>query len=165
MDASDKSASASADDAFSHGMLVVSNSRSATSAASSSAAASVLMRASGAVSPFGHVTKHLLLHSNVEFVSGYVAACTSITLLFPVNKLIFRQILDDISFRDALRQLRSEGLHNVYRGMLPPLLQKSTSYSVMFGIVIIHLNRKLIDFIDVMLISLFKVRKTSTICA
>jgi hypothetical protein len=85
------------------------------------------------VSPFTNVTRHAMLHSSIEFVSGYVAACTSITLLFPVNKLIFRQILDDVSFRDAFRQLRSEGLHNVYRGMLPPLLQKSTSYSIMFG--------------------------------
>ena len=71
--------------------------------------------------------------STPEFISGYVAACTSITLLFPLNKLIFRQILEGISFTHAVYQLRQEGFMNVYRGLLPPLIQKSTSYSIMFG--------------------------------
>lgn len=68
-----------------------------------------------------------------EFIGGYIAACTSITILFPLNKIIFRQILDGISFRQAIVQIKSDGLSNFYRGLLPPLLQKSASYSIMFG--------------------------------
>lgn len=74
-----------------------------------------------------------MVHSYSEFFAGYCAACTSITLLFPLNKLIFRQMLGSISFKEAFLQIRSEGLGNFYRGLLPPLLQKSTSYSIMFG--------------------------------
>lgn len=73
------------------------------------------------------------ISSYSEFVSGYCAACTSITLLFPLNKLIFRQMLGSISFKEAFMQIKSEGIQNFYRGLLPPLLQKSTSYSIMFG--------------------------------
>lgn len=74
-----------------------------------------------------------MVHSYSEFFAGYCAACTSITLLFPLNKLIFRQMLGSISFKEAFAEIRSEGLANFYRGLLPPLLQKSTSYSIMFG--------------------------------
>lgn len=77
--------------------------------------------------------KNLRLSSKSEFLSGYFAACTSITILFPLNKLIFRQILEGISFKDAFKQIKTEGIANVYRGLLPPLLQKSISYSIMFG--------------------------------
>ena len=72
-------------------------------------------------------------NSYSEFFAGYMAACTNITLLFPMNKLIFRQMLYNISFKEAFVQIKSEGLSNFYRGLLPPLLQKSTSYSIMFG--------------------------------
>ncbi|CAF0938166.1 unnamed protein product [Brachionus calyciflorus] len=71
--------------------------------------------------------------SHAEFLSGYFAACASITTLFPLNKLIFRQILDGVSFRDAFLQLKKEGFRHAYRGLLPPLIQKSLSYSIMFG--------------------------------
>lgn len=71
--------------------------------------------------------------SHAEFMSGYLAACTSITLLFPLNKLIFRQILDGVNFKSAFKQLKDEGFQHAYRGLLPPLLQKSVSYSIMFG--------------------------------
>jgi hypothetical protein len=79
-----------------------------------------------------HHTKYKF-NSHREFASGYLAACTSITLLFPLNKLIFRQILEGISFREAFAQLKREGYFTLYRGLLPPLIQKSTSYSIMFG--------------------------------
>lgn len=74
-----------------------------------------------------------VFNSHAEFVSGYIAACTSITILFPLNKLIFRQILHGSSFKDAFLQLHDEGFRRIYRGLLPPLLQKSFSYSIMFG--------------------------------
>ena len=73
------------------------------------------------------------IKSYSEFISGYLAACTSITLLFPLNKIIFRQILHGISLKEACKQIKSDGMGNFYRGLLPPLLQKSTSYSIMFG--------------------------------
>ena len=79
------------------------------------------------------ISKNLRLNSYSEFISGYCAACTSIILLFPLNKLIFRQQLDGIGFKQALVQLKSEGIGHIYRGILPPLLQKSASYSIMFG--------------------------------
>merc|ERR1712127_430589 len=53
--------------------------------------------------------------------------------LFPLNKLIFRQMLGSISFKEAFMEIKYEGIQNFYRGLLPPLLQKSTSYSIMFG--------------------------------
>ena len=79
------------------------------------------------------VIKTLKLNSYAEFISGYCAACTSIILLFPLNKLIFRQQIDAIGFKQAFLQLKSEGFSHIYRGILPPLLQKSASYSIMFG--------------------------------
>lgn len=75
-----------------------------------------------------------VVNSYAEFFSGYCAACTSITLLFPLNKLIFRQMIGHShSIKHAFVQIKSEGIRHLYRGMLPPLLQKSTSYSIMFG--------------------------------
>jgi hypothetical protein len=82
---------------------------------------------------FKLVQNSYVISSSAEFVSGYFAACTSIILLFPLNKLIFRQILEGTSFKDAFTQLRSEGINQIYRGLLPPLLQKSIAYSIMFG--------------------------------
>ncbi len=79
------------------------------------------------------ISKNLRLNSYSEFISGYCAACTSIIILFPLNKLIFRQQLDGIGFKQAFVQLKSEGISHIYRGILPPLLQKSASYSIMFG--------------------------------
>jgi hypothetical protein len=79
------------------------------------------------------ISSNLKISSYAEFMSGYFAACTSIILLFPLNKIIFRQQIDGTSFKEALIQLKSEGISKSYRGMLPPLLQKSASYSIMFG--------------------------------
>jgi hypothetical protein len=76
---------------------------------------------------------YFFFRSTTEFVSGYIAACASITVLYPLNKLIFRQILGGLSSRVAIAQIQKEGFNNLYRGLLPPLLQKSTSYSIMFG--------------------------------
>jgi hypothetical protein len=79
------------------------------------------------------VENSYFFNSKKEFIAGYIAACANIFILYPMNKLIFRQILDGISFKDAIGQMRQEGFRNLYRGLLPPLLQKSTSYSIMFG--------------------------------
>ncbi|MCL4128524.1 UNVERIFIED_CONTAM: hypothetical protein GTU68_001586 [Idotea baltica] len=42
-------------------------------------------------------------------------------------------MLHGISTNHAMRQLRKEGLKNLYRGILPPLGQKTISTSIMFG--------------------------------
>jgi len=68
-----------------------------------------------------------------EYVAGWGSGIINICITFPVNKTMFRQQLHGISALSALRQLRSEGLLSLYRGILPPLLQKSASTAVMFG--------------------------------
>lgn len=70
---------------------------------------------------------------NREFVSGWGAAAINTAVTFPLNKIIFRQQLLGITTSEALSQLRSEGRFTLYRGVLPPLLQKSISVSLMFG--------------------------------
>lgn len=73
------------------------------------------------------------LHSKREFICGSGAAFVNICITFPINKAIFRQQLHGVSSIRALRQLKTDGLRFLYRGLLPPLLQKSVSMSIMFG--------------------------------
>ena len=68
-----------------------------------------------------------------EFVCGWGASVINITCTFPVNKVMFRQQLHGINTVASIKQLKREGLFYLYRGLLPPLLQKSTSMSIMFG--------------------------------
>lgn len=68
-----------------------------------------------------------------EFLCGWGAAFINVSVTFPINKVMFRQMLHGMHTLDALRQLRSEGFHYLYRGILPPLCQKTVSVSVMFG--------------------------------
>ncbi|KAM8910089.1 mitochondrial nicotinamide adenine dinucleotide transporter SLC25A51-like isoform 1-T2 [Spinachia spinachia] len=81
----------------------------------------------GALSPvLGARRKH--------YVCGSVAAFTNIMLTFPLQKLLFRQQLHGVLATEAVRQLQRDGLRNLYRGLLPPLLQKSTTVAIMFGL-------------------------------
>jgi hypothetical protein len=66
-------------------------------------------------------------------VCGWGAASINIMVTFPIYKIMFRQQLYGIGARHAFNQLRKEGLFFLYRGMLPPLLMKTTSMSIMFG--------------------------------
>jgi len=68
-----------------------------------------------------------------EFLAGYLAGSINIMITFPINKTMFRQQLHGISALEAVNQLKREGMISLYRGILPPLLQKSVSYSLMFG--------------------------------
>jgi len=68
-----------------------------------------------------------------EYVAGWGSGIVNICITFPVNKTMFRQQLHGISALSAFRQLRGEGLLTLYRGILPPLLQKSASTALMFG--------------------------------
>ena len=67
------------------------------------------------------------------YVSGWGASMVNITITFPIHKTMFRQMVHGFSMSDALKQLRTEGGLHLYRGILPPLLAKSTSTCLMFG--------------------------------
>lgn len=68
-----------------------------------------------------------------EFLCGLGAAIVNVTTTFPMNKVMFRQQLYGVTTQRALKQLRKEGAFYLYRGLLPPLIQKSLSLSLMFG--------------------------------
>ncbi|XP_042274520.1 solute carrier family 25 member 51b [Thunnus albacares] len=69
-----------------------------------------------------------------HYVCGSIAAFTNIVVTFPIQKVLFRQQLHGVLAREAVRQLQRDGLRNLYRGLLPPLLQKSTTVAIMFGL-------------------------------
>jgi len=79
------------------------------------------------------VTRKLGKPDYHEFLAGYMAGSINIIITFPINKTMFRQQLHGISAVESVRQLHREGMMVLYRGILPPLLQKSCSYSLMFG--------------------------------
>ena len=68
-----------------------------------------------------------------EYVSGWGAAVVNILVTFPINKTMFRQMVHGYSTGEAMQQLKTEGAIYLYRGILPPLMQKSTSSAIMFG--------------------------------
>ncbi|XP_051931951.1 solute carrier family 25 member 51b [Hippocampus zosterae] len=69
-----------------------------------------------------------------HYVCGSIAAFTNIMVTFPIQKVLFRQQLHGVLAVEAVRQLQKDGLRNLYRGLLPPLLQKSTTVAIMFGL-------------------------------
>ncbi len=70
----------------------------------------------------------------VEYLSGGGAAFVNVFATFPINKLIFRQQLLNIRLRVAVKQMKHEGLRSLYRGVLPPLCQRTLTLSMMFGL-------------------------------
>ncbi|XP_051514575.1 solute carrier family 25 member 51b [Myxocyprinus asiaticus] len=69
-----------------------------------------------------------------HYVCGSLAAFTNIIVTFPIQKVLFRQQLHGVRATEAVHQLQREGLRNLYRGLLPPLLQKTTTVAIMFGL-------------------------------
>lgn len=69
-----------------------------------------------------------------EFACGCGSAFVNISVTYPIYKIIFRQMLHGVPIGSALAQLQHEGLGFLYRGMLPPLAQKTISLSIMFGV-------------------------------
>ena len=69
-----------------------------------------------------------------HYFCGSVAAFTNIVVTFPIQKVLFRQQLHGVLATEAVQQLQRDGLRNLYRGLLPPLLQKSTTVAIMFGL-------------------------------
>ncbi|CAG2165127.1 unnamed protein product [Oppiella nova] len=78
-----------------------------------------------------------------EFMCGLMAAMVNINLTFPISKVIFRQMLYGVHIKSAVQQLRLEGLRYLYRGIGPPLMQRSVTISIMFGTFAEY--RKLLD--------------------
>lgn len=68
-----------------------------------------------------------------EFLSGWAAGCVETCILYPKTKLIFRQQLHNFMIIEAFQQLKREGISLLYRGVLPPLIQRTTTRSIMFG--------------------------------
>lgn len=69
-----------------------------------------------------------------EFACGCGAAFVNIGITYPIYKMIFRQMLHGVKITSAFSQLRHEGFMFLYRGMFPPLAQKTISLSIMFGV-------------------------------
>ena len=68
-----------------------------------------------------------------EYLCGAIASLTNVIVTFPINKVMFRQQYTGVRFWKALYQLQKEGAISAFRGVLPPLLQRTTSVSLMFG--------------------------------
>lgn len=68
-----------------------------------------------------------------EFICGWGAAFVNICVTFPVNKVMYRQMVHGVRVIPAMTQLKTEGFINLYKGLLPPLMSKTTSVSLMFG--------------------------------
>jgi len=83
-----------------------------------------------------------------DYVSGWGAAVVNIFVTFPINKTMFRQQVHGVSTINAIKMLKDEGAIYLYRGILPPLLQKSTSTCIMFG-TYSHYNRLMSDFLGI----------------
>jgi len=73
------------------------------------------------------------LHRPDDFLCGFSAAFIETCVTYPIHKTIFRQQVHGIYANQAVRQIASEGPRYLYRGLLPPLLLKTSSRSVMFG--------------------------------
>ena len=79
------------------------------------------------------VTKQHSVHQANEYICGGVASLINVSITFPINKVMFRQQVHGIRFPKAFHQLWREGGLYMFRGLLPPLLQRTTTVSLMFG--------------------------------
>ncbi|RWS31664.1 solute carrier family 25 member 51-like protein [Leptotrombidium deliense] len=68
-----------------------------------------------------------------EYICGFGAAFINICVTFPINKIMFRQMVHGVTVTRAVTELRKEGLMYLYRGLMPPLMQKTATVSIMFG--------------------------------
>ncbi|XP_030621926.1 solute carrier family 25 member 51b [Chanos chanos] len=94
----------------------------------------VLPQQQGKLGKGGLALGAVLGHQGKHYVCGSVAAFTNIIVTFPIQKVLFRQQLHGVRAGEAVRQLQREGIRNLYRGLLPPLLQKTTTIAIMFGL-------------------------------
>lgn len=71
--------------------------------------------------------------SQKEYFCGAAASFVNIVVTFPVYKAMFRQQLQGIRLKYAVKQLKNEGLYYLYRGIGPPLMSRTLTVSLMFG--------------------------------
>ena len=77
------------------------------------------------VSPtFASARRELAGGARGEFLHGFGASTVSILLTFPLAKLASRQTYEGLKPAEAARTMRADGISQLYRGVLPPLLQK-----------------------------------------
>uniref|UniRef100_A0A8C2VJJ4 Solute carrier family 25 member 51 n=1 Tax=Chinchilla lanigera TaxID=34839 RepID=A0A8C2VJJ4_CHILA len=69
-----------------------------------------------------------------HYLYGCCTAFTNIAITFPIQKVLFQQQLYGIKIQDAVLQWRRDGFRNLYRGILPLLMQKTTTLALMFGL-------------------------------
>uniref|UniRef100_A0A2K5NDP8 Solute carrier family 25 member 51 n=1 Tax=Cercocebus atys TaxID=9531 RepID=A0A2K5NDP8_CERAT len=62
-----------------------------------------------------------------HYLCGGCAAFNNVAITFPIQKVLFRQQLYGIKTRDAILQLRRDGFRNLYPGILPLLMQTTTT--------------------------------------
>lgn len=68
-----------------------------------------------------------------DYICGGTASLLNVILTFPVNKIMFRQQIEGIRVHRAVDQLLREGPGTWYRGLVPPLIQRTLTVSLMFG--------------------------------
>jgi hypothetical protein len=73
---------------------------------------------------FASARRELAGGARGEFLHGFGASSVSILLTFPLAKLASRQTYEGLKPLEAARTLRADGIAHLYRGVLPPLLQK-----------------------------------------
>lgn len=71
--------------------------------------------------------------SEKEFICAPLSAILTTVATYPLNKLIYRQILEHSKLTKASASMSREGPFLLFRGVLPPILQKIINSTAMFG--------------------------------
>ncbi|KII68038.1 Solute carrier family 25 member 51 [Thelohanellus kitauei] len=77
--------------------------------------------------------KQLEQDAKSDFKRGAFSACASIFIVYPISKLSIRQSLEGVTANSAFQKLKYEGIVSLYRGIGPPLVQKTAAISMMYG--------------------------------
>lgn len=77
--------------------------------------------------------KMIVVPKPKEFIRGGTAALVNILCTFPINKVMFRQQLTGSGILSVGKDIYREGFQYLYRGIGPPIMQKTICTSLMFG--------------------------------
>ncbi|XP_061138132.1 solute carrier family 25 member 53-like [Syngnathus typhle] len=69
-----------------------------------------------------------------SYLHGGTSSLLSTLIVFPVYKTVFRQQIHNIQVHRAVKQLHKEGFVKLYRGVTPPLLMRTLSGTLLFGL-------------------------------
>lgn len=75
-----------------------------------------------------------LLSLCICYLHGGTSGALTMLMVFPVYKTINRQQINNSTIRQAVVQLKTEGLLKLYRGAMPPFLQRTLNSTVLFGV-------------------------------